>query len=54
MEKQTFWTKVTLWVERGVGVLLAALVFLMPSILRWYAGFRFLTAGEQRWIIASF
>ena len=54
MEKQRFWAKVTLWVERGVGLLLAALVFLLPSILRWYAGFRFLTVGQQRWITVSF
>ncbi len=54
MEKQKIWAKVTRWVERGVGMLLVALVFLLPSILRWYTGFRFLTVGEQCWITVSF
>ena len=54
MEKQTFWTKVTLWVNRAVAVLLAVLVFLLPSILRWYADFRFLTNAQQWWITGAF
>ena len=54
MEKKTFWTKVTLWVNRCVGVLLVALVFLLPAILRWYTGFRFMSVGEQRVLTGLF
>ena len=31
---------ITLWANRAVLVLLAALVFAMPAMLRWYQGFR--------------
>lgn len=54
MDAQKISCKITLWVERGVAVLLVALLFLLPKILGWYAGFRFLTEGEQRGITIAF
>lgn len=54
MDAQKISCKVTLWVTRCVAVLLVALVFLLPRILEWYTGFRFLSEGEQRWITISF
>lgn len=45
---------VTLWVERCVMAVLVALLFLLPSILDWYTGFRFLTQEERLWITVSF
>lgn len=47
-------TRITLWLNRAVGVLLAALIFLLPAILDWYTGFRFLTKGEQLHITIAF
>ena len=46
--------KIALWVERSVWLVLVALVFFLPGILRWYAGFRFLTLWDQRVITAAF
>ena len=54
MDAKKISCKVTLWVERGVAVLLVALVFLLPAILDWYTGFRFLSEEEQRWITIAF
>ncbi|MBE6923945.1 MAG: DUF2975 domain-containing protein [Ruminococcaceae bacterium] len=54
MEKQKFWAKVTLWVERGVGALLVALVFLLPAILRCYIGFLFMLEWEQQLLTGLF
>ena len=47
-------TKITLWVNRGVAVLLLGLLFTLPAILDWYTGFRFLTEGEQLGITIAF
>lgn len=47
-------TKITLWVNRGVGVVLAALLFALPSILDWYTGFRFLSNAERNVITVAF
>ena len=46
--------RITLYATRAVAALLAALIFLLPAILEWYTGFRFLTAGEQLHITVSF
>jgi hypothetical protein len=54
MNTKNLVTKITLWVNRGVGVVLAALLFALPSILDWYAGFRFLSEGERNGITVAF
>ena len=54
MDKKNISCKVTLWVERGVMAALVALLFLLPSILEWYTGFRYLAKGERLWITVSF
>ncbi len=54
MEKKMISAQLTLWVNRAVAVLLAALIFWLPGILRWYTGFRYLSGAEQRWITLSF
>lgn len=46
--------KITRWVNRGVGVVLAVLLFTLPSILDWYTGFRFLSDAEQTVITVAF
>lgn len=50
MEKKLISAKVTLWANRGVALFLGALVFLLPSILNWYSGFRYLNE-EELWCI---
>lgn len=54
MDQQRLWTRITLWVNRAVAMVLAVLIFTLPSLLRWYAGFRFLSAGQQWWITGAF
>lgn len=54
MEKNQISANVTLWVNRAVAVLLGVLVFLLPSILRWYTGFRYLSAADHGIITAAF
>ena len=45
---------ISLWVNRAVALLLVALLFLLPAILDWYTGFRFLSETEQLVITVSF
>ena len=54
MGKEKMACKVTLWVGRIVGVALVGLVFFLPAILQWYAGFRFLTKWDQTVITVAF
>lgn len=54
MKRNQLGARITLWVNRAVAVLLAALIFLLPAILDWYTGFRFLTDGEQLHITIAF
>lgn len=46
--------KITLWVNRCIAVLVIALVFFLPAILKWYCTFRVLTQQEQAAITAAF
>ena len=39
--------RVTLWVTRGIFVLLVVLIFFLQAILDWYCTFRTLTESEQ-------
>ncbi|MBQ7857686.1 MAG: DUF2975 domain-containing protein [Oscillospiraceae bacterium] len=42
--------RITLWVNRGVGILIGILLFTLPLILDWYANFRDL--GEiGQWVV---
>ena len=45
---------ITLWVNRIIAVALTVLPFLLPAILDWYAGFRYLTIIERRTVAVSF
>lgn len=46
--------RVTLWVTRGIFVLLVVLIFFLQAILDWYCTFRTLTESEQIAITAAF
>lgn len=45
---------VTLWANRVIMAVVAALLFWLPGILDWYATIRFLSQGEQSAITAAF
>ena len=47
-------TRITLCANRCVMVLMAALLFLLPSLLRWYSTVRILSGQEQTAITAAF
>ena len=42
-KKKNLITNITLWVNRGVGVMLGVLIFALPAILDWYREFRWMT-----------
>lgn len=46
--------KITLWVNRLVALVVAVLLFVLPAILDWYTGFRFLSDTEQTIITVAF
>ena len=54
MHKQDLHTKIALWVNRGVALLVFALLFFLPAILRWYSGIRMLTQLDQNGIMIAF
>lgn len=54
MKKPLLSVHITLWVNRAVGLLVFALLFLLPSILAWYVGFRYLTSGERTLVTVCF
>ena len=54
MNKENLSTKLTLWINRLLAVLVFALVFFLPGLLRWYSGIRMLTDAEQKAILAAF
>ena len=45
---------VTLWVNRVIGVIVAAMIFLLPVVIDWYCTFRVLTPVERTAIIIAF
>lgn len=47
-------TKITLWVNRGIAVVLFGLLFGMPALLAWYCQFRYLSDIERTAITAAF
>ena len=54
MHKHDLHTKIALWVNRGVALLVFALLFFLPAILRWYCSIRMLTQLDQQGIMAAF
>ena len=46
--------RITLWINRLVALIVAALVPTLPMILNWYSNFRTLTGGEYMAITAAF
>ena len=54
MERNAAITRVTLWVNRFICLVLAAFVVLLPILLRWYAGFRPLTDSARYAILLAF
>lgn len=54
MSKNQTVTRVTLWINRVVALLVAALLPTLPYILRWYATFRALTGREHTAILIAF
>ena len=45
---------ITLWVNRFIGLLVAALVILLPKVLDWYSNFRELSQAENMAILIAY
>lgn len=54
MKQKNKLTAFTLWVNRGVGLLVVLLIFFLQPIMDWYCQFRVLTAPEQTAITVAF
>ena len=54
MERNAAITRVTLWVNRFICLLLALSVIALPVVLRWYAGYRPLTEAGRYAILFAF
>ena len=54
MKRNNLSVHITLWVNRIIGLLLTVLPFVLPAILDWYAGFRYLTIPERRTVAVCF
>ena len=54
MRKRNQSARITLWVNRLIAVVVAALVFLLPYVIEWYCQFRVLTPVEQTAITIAF
>lgn len=54
MKKSPIPVIITLWANRCVAVAIAILPFLLPTILDWYAGFRYLTIPARRTVVICF
>ena len=54
MLKQVTSARITLWIGRCIALVVAALVFLMPQLLRWYAQARPLVESARIAIAAAF
>ncbi len=54
MKKQTDLTRMTLWVNRTIALILAVLLFALPSVLDWYSAHRSLNTQERLAILAAF
>ena len=54
MKKSPLSIHITLWSNRAVALLLFALLFLLPSIMQWSEGFRYLLPAERHTVIICF
>ena len=54
MKKSDLSTVVTLWINRAVVTLMGVLLFALPSLLDWYARYRFLTEQGRVALIIAF
>lgn len=54
MEKSLLSTRITLWVNRLIGLIVAALVPTLPLLLNWYCNFRNLSQEEYLAILIGF
>ena len=54
MQRKLSATRLTLWVNRAIALVLLALIFLMPALLNWYCNFRDLSTTEYRAILIAF
>ena len=54
MDRNDVMTKLCIWINRGVMLLVALLVPSMPLILRWYSTVRSLTGGEYYALLVAF
>ena len=54
MKEKLDLTRLTLWINRFIAVILVALLFAMPALLDWYSSFRFLTQLERTAITVAF
>jgi hypothetical protein len=54
MHEHDLHTKIALWVNRGVALLVFALLFFLPAILRWYCSIRMLAQLDPQGIMAAF
>ena len=54
MKRRNQSAQITLWVNRLIAVVVAALVFLLPYVIEWYCQYRVLTPVEQTAITIAF
>lgn len=54
MPKKTLWTRVALWVNRIICLVLLVLLPTLPKLLDWYSSFRTLTQKEYLSILIAF
>lgn len=54
MQNTPLTAKVTLWVNRLIGLIVAALIPGLPFLMKWYRNFRSLTGGEYLAILIAF
>lgn len=54
MKSKKLSVHITLWANRAVGMVLFSLLFLLPCILEWYAGFRYLSQGDRLTVTVCF
>ena len=54
MKKAPLSMRITLWVNRLIGLIVAALLPTLPALLNWYCNFRSLTHSEYLAILVAF
>lgn len=54
MKNSNLGARITLWANRFIAITVAALVFLLPTLVDWYGRIRALTASERTAITVAF